>query len=60
MRSIRVQAVKEHNRSDQSVIDHMRIIEALEERDADKAERLVREHAMSLSKHIEEYARYLE
>ncbi|MBT3768399.1 MAG: FCD domain-containing protein, partial [Acidiferrobacteraceae bacterium] len=55
-----VQAVKEHNRSDQSVIDHMRIIEALEQRDADKAERLVREHAMSLSKHIEEYARYLE
>ncbi len=60
MRSIRVQAVKEHNRSDQSVIDHMRIIEALEQRDADKAERLVREHAMSLSKHIEEYAKYLD
>ena len=33
MRSIRVQAVKEHNRSDQSVIDHMRIIEALEHRE---------------------------
>ena len=62
MRAIRSQALKdiEHHRSDQSVIDHMRIIEALEERDADKVERLVREHALSLSRHIEEYAEYLE
>ena len=62
MRAIRVQALKdiEHHRSDQSVIDHMRIIEALEERDADKVERLVREHALSLSKHIEKYAEYLD
>ena len=62
MRAIRVQALKdiEHHRSDQSVIDHMRIIEALEQRDADKVEKLVREHALSLSKHIEQYARYLD
>ncbi len=62
MRAIRVQALKdiEHHRSDQSVIDHMRIIEALEERDADTVEKLVREHALSLSKHIEQYARYLD
>jgi DNA-binding GntR family transcriptional regulator len=62
MRAIRVQALKdiEHHRSDQSVIDHMRIIEALEARDADRVERLVREHALSLSQHIEEYAQYLE
>ena len=62
MRSIRAQALKdiEHHRSDQSVIDHMRIIEALEQRDADKVERLVREHALSLGKHIEKYARYLD
>ena len=62
MRAIRSQALKdiEHHRSDQSVIDHMRIIEALEARDADKVERLVREHALSLSRHIDEYAGYLE
>ena len=62
MRAIRVQALKdiEHHRSDQSVIDHMRIIEALEQRDADKVEKLVREHALSLSRHIEQYARYLD
>jgi DNA-binding GntR family transcriptional regulator len=62
MRGIRSRALKdiEHHRSDQSVIDHMRIIEALEARDADRVERLVREHALSLSRHIEEYAEYLE
>lgn len=62
MRAIRAEALKDldHHRSDQSVIDHRRIVEALEQRDADKAERLVREHALSLSKHIEEYARYLD
>jgi DNA-binding GntR family transcriptional regulator len=62
MRAIRAQALKDidHHRSDQSVIDHMRIIEALEQRDADEVERLVREHALSLSKHIEKYAEYLD
>ena len=62
MRAIRVQALKdvEHHRSDQSVIDHMRIIEALESRDADRVERLVREHALSLGKHIEQFAEYLD
>jgi DNA-binding GntR family transcriptional regulator len=62
MRSIRAQALKDidHHRSDQSVIDHIRIIEALERRDADEVERLVREHALSLSKHIEKYAQYLD
>ena len=48
MRSIRVQAVKEHNRSDQSVIDHMRIIEALDHREADTAERLVRDESQQV------------
>ena len=62
MRAIRAEALKdlEHHRSDQSVRDHRRIIEALEDRDADLAERLVREHALSLGKHIEEYAQYLD
>ena len=62
MRAIRAEALKdlEHHRSDQSVKDHRRIIEALEQRDADKVEKLVREHALSLARHIEEYAQYLE
>ena len=62
MRAIRAEALKdlEHHRSDQSVKDHRRIIKALEDRDADLAERLVREHALSLGRHIEEYAQYLD
>lgn len=62
MRAIRAEALKdlEHHRSDQSVVDHRSIVEALEQRDADKVEKLVREHALSLSKHIEEYAQYLD
>lgn len=62
MRAIRAEAIKdlEHHRSDQSVVDHRCIVEALEQRDADKVEKLVREHALSLSKHIEEYAQYLD
>ena len=62
MRAIRAEALKdlEHHRSEQSVRDHRRIIEALEQRDADKVEKLVREHALSLGKHIEEYAPYLD
>lgn len=62
MRSIRVEAMKdvEHQRSDRSVEDHIRIIEALEQRDADSAEKLIREHALSLAEHIELYAQYLD
>lgn len=62
MRAIRAEALKdlEHHRSDQSVKDHRRIIKAMEKRDADKVEKLVREHAFSLSEHIEEFAQYLD
>jgi DNA-binding GntR family transcriptional regulator len=60
MGAIRRRAIKDEHRSDRSVIDHMRIIEALEKRDASRAERLVREHALSLGKEIERFAEYLD
>lgn len=60
MRSIRSQTIKERNRASQSIIDHMRIIEALENRNTDLAERLVREHALNLAEHVKQYADYLE
>jgi DNA-binding GntR family transcriptional regulator len=60
MRSIRSQTIKERNRASQSIIDHMRIIEALEDRNTDLAERLVREHALNLAEHVKQYADYLE
>lgn len=60
MRSIRSQTIKERNRASQSIIDHMRIIEALESRNTDLAERLVREHALYLAEHVKQYAGYLD
>ncbi len=52
MHSVRRRAMGESDRARRSVVDHMAIIEALEARDADLAERLVREHTMRLHDHV--------
>jgi len=51
---IRVRTIHESDRATRSIVDHMHIIEALEARDTDLAERLVREHTLSLRQHVEE------
>jgi DNA-binding GntR family transcriptional regulator len=43
-----------------SITDHLRIIEALERRDADLAERLAREHTLGLARHVEEHGDFLD
>ena len=60
MRAIRRKTISERDRAAESIIDHMRIIEALESRDATRAERLVREHAMYLADHVRQHVNYLE
>jgi DNA-binding GntR family transcriptional regulator len=60
MRSIRARTIAEKDRANRSIIDHMHIIEALEKRDTELAERLVREHTLNLGAHIEKYVNYLE
>jgi DNA-binding GntR family transcriptional regulator len=60
MRAIRTSTIKDRDRVAQSVVDHTRIIEAIEERDATHAEQLVRDHALELAKHIERYVDYLD
>jgi DNA-binding GntR family transcriptional regulator len=60
MRAIRASTIKDRDRVTQSVMDHGRIIEAIEERDAYHAEQLVRDHALELAKHIERYVDYLD
>jgi DNA-binding GntR family transcriptional regulator len=60
MRAIRASTIKDRDRVMQSVMDHTRIIEAIEERDAYHAEQLVRDHALELAKHIERYVDYLD
>jgi DNA-binding GntR family transcriptional regulator len=60
MRSIRARTISEEDRIDRSIIDHMDIIEALEERDADLASKLVLEHSLNLASHIKKYVNYFE
>ncbi|SRR5579875_99427 len=60
MRAIRRRAIGENNRFARSIVDHMKIIEALERRDAELAEKLVREHALNLAEHVAAYINDLE
>ena len=53
--AIRARTISEQDRADRSIVDHMHIIEALEARDTDLAERLVREHTLNLRAHVERY-----
>jgi DNA-binding GntR family transcriptional regulator len=60
VRAIRQATIGQENRADQSMIDHLTIIEALEQRDTERAERLVREHTLNLAAHVERYCTYLD
>jgi DNA-binding GntR family transcriptional regulator len=60
MRAIRKITIHQENRAARSVIDHMRIIDALERRDAELAERLAREHALGLAAHVEQHGDFLD
>lgn len=55
VRAIRNRTIIESDRAKRSVADHKEIIEALEARDPDRAERLVREHTMKLRDHVERF-----
>jgi DNA-binding GntR family transcriptional regulator len=59
MKSIRARTIKERDRASQSIIDHTRIIEALEKRQTELAEKLVRDHALNLAEHVRRYVDYL-
>ena len=60
MRSIRVRTIGEEDRAQKSIVDHMQIVEAIESRDPDLAERLVREHTLNLAKHVDTHVSYLD
>jgi len=59
VRGIRNTALRQGDRAADSIKEHVQIIEALEARDADLAERLVREHGLGLARHVEKYGDYL-
>jgi len=60
MRAIRAVTMSQDNRAARSVHDHMAIVAALEARDADTAERLVREHTLGLARHVEKHGDFLD
>jgi len=60
MRMIRGRTIGEDDRVDRSIHDHMNIIQALEARDTERAEDLVRQHALGLAAHVAKHADYLD
>ena len=60
MRAIRSRTIQDDDRAQRSIIDHARIIEALEQRQTETAEKLVREHALQLADHVAKNVRYLD
>ena len=60
MRAIRKITIHQDNRAARSVVDHMQIIEALERRDPELAERLARKHTLGLAQHVEQHGDFLE
>ena len=59
-RPIRSRTIREGQRLRDSIVDHMHIIEALENRDAELSEKYVREHTNDLQEHVHDYVDWLE
>jgi DNA-binding GntR family transcriptional regulator len=60
VRAIRRMTIAQSDRAARSIIDHMRIIEALERRDTELAERLVRQHSLDLAAHVDKHCDFLD
>jgi DNA-binding GntR family transcriptional regulator len=60
MRMIRRKTIGERDRVTRSIHDHANIIQALEARDTERAEDLVRNHALGLAEHVARHADYLD
>ena len=60
VRAIRKMTISQSDRAARSIIDHMRIIEALEARDTELAERLVRQHSLDLAAHVATHCDFLD
>jgi len=60
VRAIRRMTISQKDRASRSIADHMRIIEALERRDTELAEGLVRQHSLDLAAHVDKYCDFLD
>jgi DNA-binding GntR family transcriptional regulator len=55
VRAIRARTIFESDRARRSIVDHKEIIAAIEARDTERAERLVRDHTLRLRDHVDRY-----
>jgi DNA-binding GntR family transcriptional regulator len=60
VRAIRKATISQDNRAARSIVDHLNIIEALERRDTELAEKLTRQHTLGLAAHVERYCNFLD
>jgi DNA-binding GntR family transcriptional regulator len=59
VKAIRRATISQSDRAARSIIDHLKIIEALEKRDTELAERLTRQHTLDLAAHVDRYGDFL-
>jgi DNA-binding GntR family transcriptional regulator len=60
VRAIRKLTISQSDRASRSIVDHLRIIEALERRDTELAEKLVRQHSLDLAAHVDAHCDFLD
>jgi len=60
VRAIRRMTIAHSDRAERSIGDHMRIIEALEARDTERAEQLVRRHSLDLAEFVQARCDFLD
>lgn len=60
VRAIRKVTISKSDRASRSIVDHMRIIEALEQRDTERVESLVRQHSLELAAFVEANCDFLD
>ena len=60
VRAIRRMTIAQSDRASRSIEDHMRIIEALEARDTERVETLVRQHSFDLALYVEAHCDFLD
>ncbi len=60
VRAIRRASIAQTDRDARSVIDHLKIVEALERRDSELAERLARQHTLDFAAHVDRYCDFLD
>jgi DNA-binding GntR family transcriptional regulator len=60
VRAIRRATITQSDRAARSIIDHLKIIEALERRDTELAEKLTRQHTLDLATHVDRCCDFLD